>query len=73
MKLAFVRVVKVIAVNQVAFDSFHHTRGSFQFQIAMEVEHDIRNSTAAFFSDEAPDALLSKTKKRVFFIILSGT
>jgi hypothetical protein len=43
------------------------------FQIVMEVEHDIRDSAAAFFSDEAPDALPSKTKRRVVFNILSNT
>ena len=64
LKLAFVRVVKVIAVNQVAFDSFIvRAEGFNAFQIAMKVSHDIRDSAAAFFSDEGPYALPSKTKK----------
>jgi hypothetical protein len=38
------------------------------FQIAMEVEDDIRDSATAFLSDEARNALPSKTKRRVFFL-----
>jgi hypothetical protein len=65
LKSAFVRVVKVIAMNQVAFNSFIIRAEVFNmFQIAMEVGH-----VAAFFSDEAPDALPSKTKRRVFYIL----
>jgi hypothetical protein len=33
----------------------------------MEVEHDIRDSAAAVFSDETLDALPSKDKKRVVY------
>lgn len=63
LKLAFVRVVKAIAVNQVAFESFIFRAEVFNmFQIAMGVEHE-----AAFFSDETPDALPPKIKRRVFF------